>query len=100
MVKYMKKFRLALMFGSFAISSILLNASSIEYGNIFLSTNPILTFLFFNAEEIIVNETLQMKEANSAIIHYNEVAYFVHFISYVLTGFLLDWVKNKRLFST
>ena len=100
MVKYMKKFRLALMFGSFAISSILLNASSIEYGNIFLSTNPILTFLFFNAEEIIVNETLKIQEADSVIIHYNQMAYIIHFTSYVLAGFLLDWVKNKRLFTT
>lgn len=100
MVNYLKKFRLALMFGSFAISSILLNVSSIEYGNIFLSTNPILTFLFFNAEEIIVNETLQMREADSAVIHYNETAYIMHFISYVFVGFLLDWVKNKRLFTS
>ena len=100
MYKHIKKFSLTLIFGLLAISSILLNIALIEYGNFFLSVNPILAFLFSNAEEVIVNETLQMKEANSAIIHYNQVAYVVHFASLMLVGYLFDWVKNKRLFTS
>lgn len=97
----LKKYRITLILGLFAISSILINVVAIEYGNIILNTNITLNYLFHsaNAGHFIVNQELQNQEINSFIIHYNLFAYVIHLASFILVGGFIDVIKNKWFFT-
>ena len=82
---------------TFAIVSIICNIVWIEYANIFLSLNPILDGLYNSGSKFIIDNDLQRLETSSAFFHDTEWAYCIHFASYLLTGIILDAVKNKFL---
>ncbi|WP_342599284.1 hypothetical protein MHB48_18310 [Psychrobacillus sp. FSL H8-0483] len=98
MKRKMKVFNVTLAFGTIALISIICNIVWIEYANLLLRLNPILEMLFGNRFDFMVDNGLQRQETGSFIEHYNEWAYCIHFVSYVLVGSIIDLVKNKFSF--
>ena len=98
MKKKVKLFSITLVFGIIAIVSIIFDLVWIKFVNPFLMLNPILDILFQNGFGFIIDNELQRQETNSAIFHYTKWAYFIHLISCVLVGNLIDLIKNKVFF--
>lgn len=98
MKRKVKLFSISLVFGKIAIVSIILDLFWIEFINPFLMLNPVLDILFQNGFSFIIDNELQPQETNSAIFHYTKWAYFIHLVSCLLVGSVLDLIKNKLFF--
>lgn len=98
MKRKVKLFSITMVFGIIAIVSIIFDLFWIELVNPFLMLNPVLDILFQNDFSLIIDNELQSQETNSAIFHYTKWAYFIHLVSFLLVGSLLDLIKNKLFF--
>ena len=97
MKRKLKSCSVTFFLGTFAIVSIICNIVRIEYANILLSLNPILDVLYNSGSMFIIDNDSQRLETSSAFFHYTVWAYYIHFACYLLTGSILDAVKNKLL---
>lgn len=100
MKRKVKLFSITLVFGIIAIVSVFFELVGIEFVNPFLMLNPILDILFQNGFSFIIDNELQRQETNSAIFHNTKWAYFIHLVSFLLVGSLIDLIKNKLFFGT
>ncbi|WP_144512875.1 hypothetical protein [Bacillus sp. FJAT-22090] len=98
MKRNVKLFSITLVFGIIAIFSIIIDLFLIDFVNSFLMLNPVLDILFQNGFSFIIDNELQSQETNSAIFHYTKWAYFIHLVSCLLVGSLIDLIKNKLFF--
>ncbi|TQR15529.1 hypothetical protein [Psychrobacillus soli] len=99
MLSRVKKYMFTFIFDTFAIAAILLNIAAIDYGNLLLNINPLLNMLFHNGlGDRIVNQNLQLQETGSFTIHYNEIAYFIHFVSCMFIGVIIDYARKRIVF--
>ncbi|WP_075617206.1 hypothetical protein [Paenisporosarcina indica] len=98
MKRKVKLFSITLVFGISAIVSIIFDLVWVEFVNPLLMFNPVLDILFHNGFSSIIDIELQRQETNSAIFHYTKWAFFIHLVSYILVGRLIDLIKNKFFF--
>jgi len=95
MKRKLKLFSITLIFGIIAIISIIFDLVWVEFVNPYIMLNPVLNILFHNDFSFIIDNELQRQETNSAIFHYTKWAYFIHLVSCLLVGSLIDLLKNK-----
>lgn len=95
MYKIFKKFIFSLLVSLIALIIIIIDISGNDLTNLLIGINPLFKLMLNTHYSLIVDSKLQLMEPSSAFIHYTQLAYLIHFASFVLLGLVIDVIKNK-----